>query len=136
MRDDRGMTLIEVLISMTLLSIVFLALIQSAQMAMRSSVQNEMRDEAVRVAEERMTRLRNTPFPVAPATNDLSPTAGTADPSVMRRIRSVDCTYNINRMVKQIDATNNIVQVTLTVTWKFRNVTYRHEVSTILRGQS
>ena len=60
--DKRGMTLIEVMIAVFLLTIVSLALVQSALLVMNTNVINELRDEAVSVTEQRMNQIRNTPF--------------------------------------------------------------------------
>ncbi len=131
MRNERGMTLIEILISLTLLAIVSLALVQSALVAMNANVANELRDEAVSVAEQRINELRNTPF----TASDMLVTSPsvTEAPPVMRSVRAVARPYTVNRMISQIDPNNR--QVTLTITWPYKGVTYQHSVSTVLRGQ-
>ena len=85
MRDERGMTLIEILISLTLLSIVSLALIQSSLVAININVRNELRDEAVSVAEQRMNELRNTLFS-APDMQVNYP-GGATEAAVTRKVR-------------------------------------------------
>ncbi len=131
MRNDRGVSLVELLISMVLLAIVSVALIQSAIVAMNTNVMNELRDEAVRVAEARMNDLRNTPF----AASDMQVTSpsGVTESPLARTVRGVTCQFTINRKISQVDSNNR--QVTVTVTWNYRNVPYQHGVSTILRTQ-
>ena len=46
-RDNRGMTLIEVLIAFVLVTITAAALMKTTLLAMNTNVINEMRDEAV-----------------------------------------------------------------------------------------
>lgn len=128
MRDERGMTLIEILISLTLLSIVSLALIQSALVAINVNIRNGLRDEAVSVAEQRMNELRNTPFS-DPFMQVNSP-GGATEAAVTRKVRSVAIPFTIKRVVQQVNADNKLV--TLTVTWFYKNVQYQHSVSTVL----
>ena len=124
-RDNRGMTLIEILISLTLLAIVSLALIQSSLLAINTNVKNEMRDEAVSVAEQRLNELRNTPF----ASLDTLP----AEAAITRNIRSVSCTYTPTRVITPISSVTK--QITLTIEWKYKGVSYTHSTSTVVRSQ-
>ncbi len=131
MRDERGMTLIEVLMALMLLAIVSLALIQSSLVAMKTNVINELRDEGVRVAEERMNKLRITPF--NDPSHDMDVTyPGSVTDSVTRRIRAVDRQYTISKIVSKVDDNNR--QVTLKVTWSYGTMNYQHVVSTIVRA--
>ncbi len=137
-RNERGVTLIEILVALTILAIVSVALLQSSLLATSTNVQNELRDEAVRVAEQRMSELRNTLF-TAPtgSTNDLTkttaPAPGQPDPSVTRQFRAFTVTYNVFRMVSDIGSPPTAKQVTVTVQWNYRNKQYNQGVSTLLR---
>ena len=131
-RDNRGMTLIEVLISLMLLAIVSLALIQSALLAINTNVRNELRDEAVSVAEQRLNELRNTPFTGADLA-DTTSTGPVTETDITRKIRSVSCNYTPKREVKLINS--NTKQITLTVAWTYKGVSYNHSTSTVVRSQ-
>ncbi len=50
------------MIAFVVLLFVFLALMQTALVSIDSNMRNVLRDEAVRVAEERMNAHRNVPF--------------------------------------------------------------------------
>ncbi len=127
--DNRGMTLIEVMIALMLLAITSLALIQSALVAMNINVTNELRDEAVSVAEQRMNELRNTPFTAADML--VTPPTG-VDENITRSIRSNPTfSFTINRMISQVNTDNR--QVSLTVIWNYKDRQYRHGVSTVMR---
>ncbi len=123
--DNRGMTLIEVLVALTLLSIVSVALIQSALLAINTNVINELRDEAVSVAEQRMNEIRNTPF----ANIDTLP----AETPVTRTIRAASRDFTLARQVSKIN--DYCKQITLTVSWSYKRVAYQHSVSTVVRSQ-
>jgi Tfp pilus assembly protein PilV len=142
-RNNRGITLIEVLISFVLVTVTSLALIQSALVAMKTNVVNELRNEAVKVAEQRMNELRNTPFPVPPGTNDLTatPPLGVQDAVVTRNVRATSCDFTPLRKVTDVDVDPvtgqvNLKQIYLTIQWKYKNVNYEHSVSTVVRRQS
>lgn len=126
--DNKGMTLIEVLISFVLLTIISLALLQSALLAVNINVRNELRDVAVSVAEQRMTELRNTAF--------ASLTDGTVkETDITRYIRSGQYNFTPTTEIKTLSATPSSKQVIVTISWKYKNQPYSHSVSTVLRGQ-
>lgn len=122
--NNKGLTLIEVLISLMLLSIVSLALIQSALLAMNTNVMNELRDEAVSVAEQRLNEIRNTPF-----ANIVSQPTDT----VTRNVRAASRAFGLSSQV--VNVNDYCKQIALTVQWSFRGTKYQHNVSTVVRSQ-
>jgi len=56
---NNAFTLVEVLVSMVIMAIIFLALLQSITIYMRENLANSMRDEAVKIAQECAESLRN-----------------------------------------------------------------------------
>jgi Tfp pilus assembly protein PilV len=141
-RDNRGITLIEVLISFLLVMVTSLALIQSSLVAMNTNVINELRNEAVKVAELKMDELRQTPFPAVGATNALTalPPPGAVDSVITRKVRATSCGFTPSWMVKDIGVDDigqaNLKQINLTITWTYKNVNYQYNVSTVVRRQS
>ena len=138
-RDNRGITLIEVLISFLLVMVTSLALIQSSLVAMNTNVINELRNDTVRLAEQKMNELRNTPFPAPPATHALTalPPPGAKDPAITRKVRATSCDFTPSWMVKDIGFDSagqaNLKQINLTITWTYKNVNYQYNVSTVVR---
>ena len=141
-RDNRGITLIEILISFVLVTVTSLALIQSALVAMNTNVVNELRNEAVKGAEQRMNDLRSESFTASFTSPDLVQTGGQLkkDPAVTRNIRATSCDFTPWRTVTDIDVDPvtgvNLKQIYLTIRWTYRNINYQHSVSTVLRRQS
>jgi len=126
-RDNRGMTLIEVLIAFALVTITAAALMKTTLLAMNVNVINEMRDEAVNVAEQRMNDLRSTPF----ANPLMTATALVSDGTITRDIRGITCTYTLQRQISDINA--NSKEVSVKVTWPYRSQQYQHSIATVLR---
>jgi len=123
LKDKRGLTLVEVLISLVVLLLVFLALMQTALVSIDSNMINVLRDEAVNVAEDQMNIARNLPF--ANLVN-LGPSA------VTRNLRNIpNFSYNVTRTITNINA--DTTQVAIAVTWTWKGNPYNHTISTILR---
>lgn len=136
--NEKGMTLIEVLIALVILLIASVALMQTALLGISMNVQNAMRDEAVNVAEMRMNDLRNVPFPVPPVTNELTATDtnGVIEAGITRNLRGFSITYIPTRTVTDINASSQqSKQVSVSLSWSYKGQTYTHGITTILRKQ-
>jgi Tfp pilus assembly protein PilV len=60
--DNKGVSLVEVLMAVVVMLIVFFALMQTALVGIDSNMRNVLRTEAVSAAESRMNEGRNKPF--------------------------------------------------------------------------
>lgn len=131
-RDNRGMTLIEVLISLVILMIVSLALMQSAIVGMFHNMRNVLRDEAVSVVEMRMNQLTGLPFD----NTGLAETGGSGvveTPDIERTVRKFKVSYKPTRTITNI--TSDTKQITVSVAWTLRGKQYSHSMTTIMRKQ-
>ncbi len=118
--NNRGVTLVEVMISLVILLIVFMGLIQASILTINHNVRNEMRDEAVRVAAEYMSRTRANvfsslvpnggfqPFPANPAVNPFL---------VTRNFRGLQRQYSVERWIEALDA--NTTRIAIRVRWLY-----------------
>jgi len=135
MLNKNGSTLIELMVAMGILAIVAVALMQSSILVLQTSVQNEIRDESVRLAEQRMNELRSGPGGFDNADpNGLNLDLVVGDlpyPPVTRTIRKAPVQFTLDKRVLSLDA--NTKQVTVTVRWQFRNKQYNHSVMSIVR---
>ena len=136
--NKNGATLIELIIALGILAIVAVALMQSSILVLQTSVQNEMRDEAVRLAEHRMNELRSGPGgfdgadPGGGNLDLLAVPATVTYPTDTRRIRSVpNFPFTVSKDVVSLDV--NTKQVKVTVEWQFRGRPYSHIIMSIVR---
>ena len=121
------MTLIEVLVSLVIVFIVFLGLSSSGLVVLDQNIKNELRDEAVSVADSAVQDARRASFDTLdtplPAVN------------VFRLIRNVNKPFTVTRTVTILDGDNR--QVTINVAWSRieGNLTrsYSHQVVTVVR---
>ncbi len=127
MKNNGGMTLIEVLVSLAIVFIVFLGMSSGGLLVLDQNIKNTERDEAVSVAEMEMQEVRNTPIASLASDNTL----------VSRRIRGRDKDFTVVRTVAPLDFGNR--QVTVDVRWtRLENgqvKTYNHQVLTIVRSR-
>ncbi len=126
MRNDRGMTLVEILVALLISFIVFIGLSASGIFVLNENIRNTMRDEAVAVAEMSMEAARNTVF-----TNLV-----TLPPdNVVRQIRGLTVPYTVTRTVNPLDADNR--EVVISVSWNKTDHrgtrSYSHQIATIVR---
>ena len=120
--DKRGLTLIEVLVSLVIVFIVFIGLSGSGLLVLEENIKNSLRDEAVSVAEREVQHARNLPLD-----NIVSGTR----PVVSYPIRGIVATYTPSWAVDNVDGSNR--QLTVTVAWTRRGRAYSHQVATIVR---
>ena len=127
MKNNGGMTLVEVLVAMAIVFIIFLGMSSAGLVVLDQNIKNSQRDEAVSIAEMEMEQVRNTPFD-----NILS---DSVPRHVDRKIRGLTMDYTVNRTVLLLNAQNK--QVINNVSWtRWENnaqKVYSHEVMTIVR---
>jgi type IV pilus assembly protein PilV len=121
-----GMTLVEVIVAMAIVFIIFLGMSSGGIVVLNENIKNDLRDEAVSVAEMEMQEVRITPFD-----NIVSDTTPRHE---LRQIRGLNMDYTVNRTVQTF---NTHKQVTANVSWtRWENNTpkgYSHQVMTIVR---
>jgi prepilin-type N-terminal cleavage/methylation domain-containing protein len=126
--NNKGVTLVEVMIALVVLLIVFLGLMQTALLSIDSNLRNIYRDEAITIASQEMSCLKNTPFDsltVGTACGTgVSPyclsAAGTPIPYT-RKFRNITKSYTICDAITNLDTDTRTVQVL--VGWDHRNET-------------
>ena len=121
-----GMTLVEILVSLVIVLIVFLGLSSSGLVVLNENIKNELRDEAVSVADSAVQDARRALFDnlvTLPADN------------VLRQVRSVNRPFTVTRTVTNLDGDNR--QVTINVGWTrtegSQTRSYSHQVVTVVR---
>ena len=124
--NTSGMTLIEVLVSLVIVFVIFLGLSSSGLVVLDQNIKNELRDEAVSVADNAVQDARLAKFDNVtnlPAYN------------VLRPVRNVNRSFTVTRTVTILDPDNR--QVAVNVAWtRMENGqprTYSHQVVTIVR---
>lgn len=133
-KNEQGLSLLEVVVSLLIVFIVFLGLLEAGLLMFDFNIKNAIRDEGVRVTEMEMAEVRNTPFAALPV-------GSTARPAVSRQVRGLTVTFSPTWDVTALSADN--LQVAINVTWT-RNAwtpsgrvlrNFSHQVTTIVRNR-
>ncbi|HET6515079.1 MAG TPA: prepilin-type N-terminal cleavage/methylation domain-containing protein [Thermodesulfovibrionales bacterium] len=151
MRTEKGLTLIEVMIALVVFLFVSLALMQTALLSIDSNMISALRDEGVKVAEQRMNDARSLPFHASndmlTGASDVSSLSAANCPSsafrasfptgvaVQRNVRSIsNFSFCTNMTVTPIPSAINptSARVTVTAGWQWRGQDYSHSISTII----
>jgi len=150
--NNRGFTLVEIMIALTLLLLVSMAMMQTALVGIGANMQTVLRDEAVRIAETRMNDARNLQFDqsgtqLVSDTADGIPDAGFAIVSCQAAPVSDATPYPVRiygnfrnmapvpfgtrRTVTVLDGDHS--QVSVLVRWDYRDVCYSHQVNALIK---
>jgi prepilin-type N-terminal cleavage/methylation domain-containing protein len=121
--NNRGLTLVEVMIALLVALVIFLALMQTALIGIDANMRNVLRDEAVSVAAEKMDLERDMAF---------SSVVSETPPTVYRQVRNVNVPFYPNITIWDLDANNKMINVR--VTWQWKGDNYSHSISTIRKG--
>ncbi len=131
--NKKGVTLIEMMISLVIVLIVSLALMKAQSLGLSMNVKNQLRDEAVNIAEMRMDQLRSLPFTDAFIHADLTATAGVTEAAIRRNFRGFFVDFTPRRTIT--DISTDAKQITITVSWIYSGQTNTHGIMTIMRKQ-
>ncbi len=104
-RDERGFTLVEVLIAVALLAIGLTALTTTFSSGYSTVVAGGGQTKAVEYARQMLEQLRNQPFDPGPTTGNDTP-----EPDVTR-------SWSITQVAGTV-VPNRLVIITVTVTWR------------------
>lgn len=147
-----GFTLVEMMISMVVILIVLLGLVQAAVLSIEHNVRNQLRDEAVRIAEQRMNGiltdtsnaqwpgLRNLPFTDPP---DPGLNAGQNCFTVQRNLGNVQRPFNVCTVIQDLTVDRKTKSAQISVGWNYRNEEllknptnreFQHTIMTVLRS--
>ncbi len=130
--NSKGVTLVEVMISMVILLIVFMGLIQASLLTINHNMRNEVRDEAVRVGAASMALLRSfnyscgelDPVLSAALVNGTLSNCGYTPPlatatlnTPTRNFRNLGVQYTVTKGI--VATTSNTKQFKVTVQWRY-----------------
>jgi type II secretory pathway pseudopilin PulG len=145
-KTANGFSLVEVMIALCVLFLVFMGLMQSALLGIDSNMRNILRDEALRIAAERMEETKNIPFDnvVSDAGTQITFTGPCAGPPindaaypvlVQRDFRNIiDFDYGTRMTVLDYGAAPiETKRITVTVRWEYRDTCFTHRIVSLRR---
>ena len=99
-KKSQGYSLIEVLVSLLLMTIVLLALMESVVLYTQTNMRNMLRDEAVRLTQDTLYNLRSRGFNNVPSASSPGITSTT---QVVRNLRSTHWRFDVTVTVTDVD---------------------------------
>lgn len=123
-KNRKGFTLIELLVAMLVLSIGLMAMLDGLANYVRINIDNQMRNEAMRIAEATLETLRNAGF------SDVQTGAVVITSPEQRRFRNIPISFAVSWTRQNISSSSVAIQVS--VTWSHRSVSHRHDAASII----
>jgi len=121
-QNNIGFTLIEFLVAIVILTVGLLGLLQSVNYAISTNMQTQLRDEAVRLADERMATEKSKVFD-AISTNQR---VEKVEVNVMNTFKNYSVVKNSSSV------TSNTKNVQIDIIWKYKNQRYNHVISSLV----
>ena len=129
--NNKGMSLLEVMIAMVFLMVVSLALVQTSLLGFQENIRNSLREEAVRIADQTIGDLRTKAFTETLA--DFTLNAGVTTSTVTRNLRSFQKDYSVTTTVTDLPSVNPTnKQINVKVDWMYKGSTFSHSTTVIL----
>jgi type IV pilus assembly protein PilV len=119
-QNNKGFTLIEVLVASIILVIGMLGVLQTITFSIQHNLANYSRDESVRIAEQRMNELRDTSFTALASGSSI----------ITRQYKKVTRTFNVTWTVTSLST--NSVSVQVVVSCVILGKTYSHSITSLV----
>jgi len=143
--NNSGVTLVEVMIALVVLLIVMMGLLQASLLSIEHNLRNELRDEATRIASDRITGLRSAGFD----SGDLTATGGVFvddTPAIYTRsFRNIvpnpadpasPGVFSVQKNISDVPnaaGVVNVKQVTIRVAWQYKGEALTHTLNATIK---
>ena len=127
LQNNKGFTLLETVIAMTILTVMMLGTLQALIGTYQFARKNTLRDHAVKLADEVLTDFRNTPF------SALANGTQTAV-NYQRQINNANIAYTTTATIAE-PVTNVAKTVQLVTTWAYKGNQYNVTTTTIVANK-
>jgi len=126
--NNKGMSLLEVMIAMLFLMVVSMALMQTSIIGFQANLRNSLRGEAARIGDQAIGDLRARAY--TQTVTDPLLNSGITTTTVTRNLRSFQTNYSVKTTITDISTNNK--QLAVEIKWNFRGSDYLHVTSAIL----
>ncbi|HIJ80518.1 MAG TPA: prepilin-type cleavage/methylation domain-containing protein [Desulfuromonadales bacterium] len=119
-----GFTLIEFLVAIVIMMIGILALLEMVNVAIKVNMENQLRNEAVMVADGVMALEMTKPF--ALISTNVTPNTSTVNRPINKALKP----FTITKTGSSVSSTAKSVDVS--VSWSYKNITNSHSIRSLL----
>ena len=144
--NNKGLTLVEVMIALSVFLLVFMGLFQTALLSVDHNMKNILRDEAISIAAMRMEEERSKPFDnlqsytAAITLGADCPASMTTGESIQKNFRNMTKDFCINLECHEIGGDDDCTttdsdnkQLNIQVGWTWKGEEYTHDITTLVR---
>lgn len=125
--NRQGFTLIEVMVSLLIMAVGLLASLVGIMTAVNYNLANNLRNEALKIAQEQQEAVRSMPY------INVAPLNGT-NQTIQRQFGKAQRDFVLSWITQPtVLGGNNVQRVTLTVSWAFKNKAYSYVSDTLVR---
>lgn len=124
--NNSGFTLIELMVGMVIMMVGLLGLLNTVNVALVHNLSNQLRNDAVQVADEQMVLEMAKPF------NLISTNATPNQNYVSRKIYSSFKNYSYSIVKTGSNVSDNTKSVVMQVNWKYKGQSYNHSISSLI----
>lgn len=120
--NDKGLTLIEILIANFILIVVFFAIMETAMLALNTSTVNNLREMGTNIAEQEINNIKSKAF------DNIS---GTLIKTVTRSNRGGIFNFTVKQNIIKLD--NVTKKIIVNVDWQWKGKKYNHSIAGLIR---
>lgn len=136
-QENSGFTIIELMVAMFIFAISLLGMLSGAINIKRINMENNLRNEAVKITQETLEQFRSTDKKALNAI-DLIPDIknicnSNIDNIIIRNIRGSHIKFGRFTTRSALPNTLEVDNVTLFVCWRYRNKNYQYNNSTLIK---
>jgi type IV pilus assembly protein PilV len=130
--NSHGFTLIEFLVAIVILMVGMLGLLQTVNYAIVHNMNNQLRQTALMVGDERMNMELSKPFDniSAPSSFDPPPANYSRSYADVRLVNGAQRTYTVVK--NNSDLTSQTKNVEFIISWTYKNQQYSHSISSLV----
>jgi type IV pilus assembly protein PilV len=122
--NKAGFTLIEFLVAIVIMMVGILALLETVNVALKLNLANQLRNEAVMIADGKMALEMTKPFAL------ISTNATPNTTPITRNVNNAVKTFTVTKAGTLI--TNTAKSVDVSVSWSYKNTPYTHSVQSLI----
>ncbi len=122
LKGNKGFTLIEFLVAIVIIAVGLLALLQSVNLSLAENLKTIYRNQAVMLADERMTLEKTKPY------DNISTTSGWT--VINLNVRNTFKNYSVEKIGTQM--TTDTKSIEIDVVWTYKGTRYIHTISSLV----
>lgn len=122
LKNSNGFTLVEFLVAIVILSVGLLGLLQTINYSIDHNMNTQLRNEAIRLADERMATEKSKGYDAIPATTEKQ----------IVKVGVANSFKNYSVVKSALEVTDYTKNVQVRVGWRYKGTAYNHIISSLV----